>query len=946
MPYIQGPCSASDFLNSLKFQAENDKYNSLDLSFIQDPEIVKTRLSAAKNTKYISLSNSKFNDSALELISCQGESIRTLDLSGTDTKRITINLSNLQFLAELNLSKNRISELPKELVYLENLKKLSIAKCAFESLSFQQFEKLKALTHLDVSFNRIQCLPDNFNLPHLVNLNARGNQLTCIPNSIKHLKCLIKLDLSKNDIVEFEPIIWRNQSIQILNLSENKIKNIRFPEDTHGIKALILKGNLIEEIPLGITKTPQLNILDMRRNNLKTIASDICKSNLSSLILDTFKFFDCPPSKVAEQGLEAIKDYFKMLEAQIHEENGIHVEFTIDDPLSQNANKFEASIEKECSVKIFQGSERIVLQDISYILINENANESQILLPIVNNDTSTVILNLSKTGKYSIHAQLDGKDINGSPCEFFVKPTVIDHSNSKIHVLTPTIKAGDRVDIQLDIKDKLGNLLDATHIDNNDLEIVLVNKSRELRLNGQIFQKNDKVIVSDKVTIIGTYKLHVKYQSFEAISSLEVTAGNCCHVHSFCEIDNDYDTLNHDGLKVYINMRDEYDNVAECSPSNLKIRIIKADGEISYGIVNRQVDLGKYEANVYLTGSGTLKVEVLLKTGNDDFLHVENSPFIVVAKVKSVDNPSLRISKDNVGNGIPTEASFQYKCDNDKFPGIVNDLFDDPQRLSTPPFAAAVVVQLLLHQKKSCALLIFENFLKLVARKIIEKYNTYRNEPTWDLSLQMYSCALYIYGSMLEAAECEVFPSDALSNWLVDFFKVLKSMSDDLVERFAQEKIKNNRKYEYLIPKSSFFTIRKLNFVDLVKSFEGFIKCMKRNFISQNIRDQLITNALRSHKKISTIEIKQNIEEIVSILGTFDINLKSENCFPMVLELSNFNFLAQNSDIAKLAGVPKSMITEFQKSFGKRDTCPNTLPMEIDTDCFIKVDPKDSITLV
>ena len=94
-------------------------------------------------------------------------------------------------------------------------------------------------------------IPDSIRLlTQIKKLNLRGNKLKEIPQSIKFLTSLEKLDLSKNEIQEIPEGITSLNSLKLLNLNNNKIKKI--PEsmkDLKSLKDLRLSQNSIFILP-------------------------------------------------------------------------------------------------------------------------------------------------------------------------------------------------------------------------------------------------------------------------------------------------------------------------------------------------------------------------------------------------------------------------------------------------------------------------------------------------------------------------------------------------------------------------------------------------------------------------------------------------------------------------------------------------------------------------
>lgn len=139
-------------------------------------------------------------------------------------------IGDLENLTVLNLSKNKLKELPgKKKIYsyldsISNLKSLKVLLLACNSLkSLINFDKMvledfriggnkikeiseslceiQSLTRLEVAYNRIEELPKNFgNLKNLSVLNIAGNKIKVIPEEFKNFQSLQMIHLGDNDI--------------------------------------------------------------------------------------------------------------------------------------------------------------------------------------------------------------------------------------------------------------------------------------------------------------------------------------------------------------------------------------------------------------------------------------------------------------------------------------------------------------------------------------------------------------------------------------------------------------------------------------------------------------------------------------------------------------------------------------------------------------------------
>ncbi|MEA5532798.1 leucine-rich repeat domain-containing protein [Crocosphaera sp. XPORK-15E] len=135
--------------------------------------------------------------------------------------------------------------------------------------------------------------------------------LTEIPSEVFELEWLEKLDLSNNQINEISETLTSLSDLYELYLSYNGIKEI--PETLtrlSNLSQLDLRYNGIKEIPETIGNLSNLSELYLSNNQIKEIPGTLSSlSKLSRLYLSNNPL-ETPPLEIAEQGIEAIREYF------------------------------------------------------------------------------------------------------------------------------------------------------------------------------------------------------------------------------------------------------------------------------------------------------------------------------------------------------------------------------------------------------------------------------------------------------------------------------------------------------------------------------------------------------------------------------------------------------------------------------------------------------------
>ena len=126
------------------------------------------------------------------------------------------------------------------------------------------------LQSLDVSFNQLQYLPDEFSsLRFLQILNCSCNKLRSPPESIGALESLTVLKANGNQLTAIPSSIGQCKSLQQLILSENILTSL--PAELKGcssLQKLLVQNNDLSRLPLSLAKLKDTLIeIDLSNNN-------------------------------------------------------------------------------------------------------------------------------------------------------------------------------------------------------------------------------------------------------------------------------------------------------------------------------------------------------------------------------------------------------------------------------------------------------------------------------------------------------------------------------------------------------------------------------------------------------------------------------------------------------------------------------------------------------
>jgi small GTP-binding protein len=175
---------------------------------------------------------------------------------------------------------------------------------------------------LDLSYNRlIQLPPEITKLKNLTKLNLSQNLLTQLPPEIGEFENLIELDLSYNRLIQLPPEIGKLKNLEIINLTRNQLSQLP-PEigELKNLKSFYLTSNQLPQLPFEIRNLKNLRALYLSSNQLTQLLPEIVElKNLRALNLSENPLTS-PPPEIVSMGLEAIFTYLKQSRTSEHNE--------------------------------------------------------------------------------------------------------------------------------------------------------------------------------------------------------------------------------------------------------------------------------------------------------------------------------------------------------------------------------------------------------------------------------------------------------------------------------------------------------------------------------------------------------------------------------------------------------------------------------------------------
>ncbi|KAI6191425.1 Protein lap1 [Aphelenchoides bicaudatus] len=222
-----------------------------------------------------------------------------LAINDTSLTRLPPDIGRLAGLRSLEVRENHLRNLPStitnfllKLVPLRGLVELYLDENSLETLP-DSILNCKALEQLDISSNRLSDLPDQFGeLDRITDLTLSHNCLDSLPNSIGRLKRMTILKADDNNLTRLTPAIGSCTALTELFLMQNFLSEI--PSSIGNLNNLVnlnldknqapaipplignctsltvlsIRDNQLEELPLEIGKLSRLRVLDVANNRL------------------------------------------------------------------------------------------------------------------------------------------------------------------------------------------------------------------------------------------------------------------------------------------------------------------------------------------------------------------------------------------------------------------------------------------------------------------------------------------------------------------------------------------------------------------------------------------------------------------------------------------------------------------------------------------------------
>ncbi|KAJ1406260.1 Leucine-rich repeat [Sesbania bispinosa] len=215
-------------LRDSKLKATNSLFSFLSIfsCFCTFPDEI---LDLDRSVRTLDLTHNRIVDIPVEISKLVN--VQRLVLADNLIERLPVNLGKLQSLKLINLDGNRITSLPDELGQLVRLERLSISGNLLTSLP-STIGSLRNLLLLNVSNNKLQSLPESVgSCFSLEELQADDNLIEDLPSSVCNLSHLKSLCLDNNNVKQIPPNLLKDcKALQNISLHGNPISMDQFQQ--------------------------------------------------------------------------------------------------------------------------------------------------------------------------------------------------------------------------------------------------------------------------------------------------------------------------------------------------------------------------------------------------------------------------------------------------------------------------------------------------------------------------------------------------------------------------------------------------------------------------------------------------------------------------------------------------------------------------------------------
>jgi len=249
------------------FRLPNLQHLILNNNAIKGIDDVKKDVKLNTRIQSINLSNNRLKE--IPKVLSKIGNLSYLDVSNNQLKRINYEVLLPVNIQELNLMGNPITQFPDDLCNLKTIKSLNISRTKISTLS-DSIGKLENLTKFHVP-EGVNTLPTVMgDMKSLRELFVENNQrMTSIPDFVYSLNRLEALSFSGTKIYQVSPEIGRLKRLKFLSFRNCQLSTI--PENLFELPRLQwidLSGNMIKSVPEKLGSLAQLELINFESSPL------------------------------------------------------------------------------------------------------------------------------------------------------------------------------------------------------------------------------------------------------------------------------------------------------------------------------------------------------------------------------------------------------------------------------------------------------------------------------------------------------------------------------------------------------------------------------------------------------------------------------------------------------------------------------------------------------
>ncbi|XP_044752663.1 leucine-rich repeat and calponin homology domain-containing protein isoform X2 [Coccinella septempunctata] len=183
---------------------------------------------------------------------------------------------NLSDTVIADLSKNRFSELPEEVTSFHFLEKLL---CYHNAIRFMPdgLSNLQCLSFLDLSRNQLTSLPREICQLPIQILLVSNNRLKSLPDELSKMSQLTELDASCNQLSHLPPRMCELRSLQSLILRNNLLLALPIDITLLSLVRLDLRANRLSTLPVELRDMESMIDLLLEDNPFTSPPASLCK---------------------------------------------------------------------------------------------------------------------------------------------------------------------------------------------------------------------------------------------------------------------------------------------------------------------------------------------------------------------------------------------------------------------------------------------------------------------------------------------------------------------------------------------------------------------------------------------------------------------------------------------------------------------------------------------